>query len=162
MQALAARSCPPPAKAPDPGDFQHWAMSGAKLQKMWLDFLAEQPRRPSRLGPLADGGAGRPCGRLVAAMPLARAETQAKLWDESLQLWNSVIDLYAGQAKKPGLPPSRPMRSPPRPPLCRSALARQPWFALLHQTYLLLAERLEDMAEEIAGLEPNAMARCAS
>jgi polyhydroxyalkanoate synthase len=161
MQALAAPFLPTAhAKAPDPGDFQHWAMSGAKLQKMWLDFLAEQTAvaEPAWLR-LVDGGRWKPMlDEWCAAMPIAQAETQTRLWDESLQLWNRVIELYAAPgavaAKGPAdvAPDALPRRdrrfADPR-------WREQPWFALLHQTYLLLAERLEDMAQEISGLEPE-------
>ncbi|WP_062783614.1 PHA/PHB synthase family protein [Novosphingobium capsulatum] len=161
MQALAAPFLPTAhAKAPDPGDFQHWAMSGAKLQKMWLDFMAEQTAvaEPAWLR-MVDGGRWKQMfDEWAGTMPITQAETQARLWDESLQLWNRVIELYAPQgavaAKAPAdvAPDALPRRdrrfADPR-------WREQPWFALLHQTYLLLAERLEDMAQEISGLEPE-------
>jgi len=97
MQALFAPFLPTSSTpAPDPADMQHWAMSAAKLQKMWLDFGAEQV---GQVEPVA--------ARIVdparwtslfstwyAALPLAHAETQAKLWEDGLELWTTVLGRY--------------------------------------------------------------------
>jgi intracellular septation protein A len=46
LQALFAPFMPTVhSTPPEPADLQHWAMSAAKLQKMWLDFGAEQAGR---------------------------------------------------------------------------------------------------------------------
>lgn len=160
MQAMMAPYLPTTdARAPDPGDLQHWAMSGAKLQKMWLDFAAEQTAmaeplwgrlvEPTRWQQLFDDW--------LAAMPLARTETQAQLWDESTRLWTRVLELYAGHAVGGGRPVAVDAQALPRHDrrFADPRWREQPWFALLHQTYLLLAERLEAMADEISGLEPE-------
>jgi hypothetical protein len=71
---------------------------------MWVDFLAEQSAQAEPVwARLAEGTRWQALvDDWVGAMPLARAETQAKLWDESMQLWNSVLDLYSGQDKETG------------------------------------------------------------
>lgn len=159
MQALFTPFLPTPqTKAPDPGEIPHWALSGAKLQSMWVDFLAEQSAQAEPVwARLAEGTRWQALvDDWVGAMPLARAETQAKLWDESMQLWNSVLDLYSGQDKETGPAAIAPEALPRRDRRFADPRWRgQPWFALLHQTYLLLAERLAEMAEDIAGLEPE-------
>jgi len=141
---------------PDPADVQHWAMSAAKLQKMWLDFGAEQAGRiepllaqfanPARWNSLY--------GEWFNQLPLARPEAQQKLWDDSVALWTAVLGHYAGTLaprpadQVPDLPRHDRRFADPR-------WREQPVFALIHQTYLLLSERLGAMAEDLSGLPPE-------
>ena len=156
MQALFAPFLPtsttPP---PDPTDMQHWAMSAAKLQKMWLDYGAEQAGKAeplfSRFADPARWSAM--TADWYAALPLSQAETQAKLWEDGLALWTTVLGNYgigpAARDKAADALPRKDRRfADPR-------WREQPWFALVHQTYLLLAERLTAMAEEVKGLPPE-------
>ncbi|MDF8331942.1 PHA/PHB synthase family protein [Novosphingobium cyanobacteriorum] len=158
MQAMFSAFLPtaetPP---PDPTDIQHWAMSAAKLQKMWLDFGAEQAGQmepammrlldPARWTGLFEGW--------FRTLPIARAETQAKLFEDSMALWNSVLAAYGGSAliaptpaeKAPDLPHKDRRFADPK-------WREQPLFALLHQTYLLLADSINRMADEVEGLSP--------
>ncbi|BEU99128.1 class I poly(R)-hydroxyalkanoic acid synthase [Novosphingobium olei] len=144
------------SQLPDPADLQLWAMSAAKLQKMWLDFGAE---RAGAIEPaLAKLGDAERWSNLVSqwwtAMPLAAAEVQAKLWDDSVAMWTKVLSQYAGGKPKAEVELPRKDR--------RFADPRwrdQPVFALLHQTYLLLAERINALAEETQGLPPERKAQ---
>lgn len=160
MQALFAPFLPTTnVSTSDPTDFQHWAMSAAKLQKMFLDFGAEQAGKaepamarmadpamwPARLSALTTDW--------FSALPLAQTETQTKLWEDGLSLWTTVLGNYGiGPAAKDTpaavLPRQDRRFADPR-------WREQPWFALVHQTYLLLAERLTAMAEETKGLPPE-------
>lgn len=138
----------------DPAELQHWAMSAAKLQKMWLDFSAEQAGHVEpMLARLGDIGKWTQTWMAMAGqMPIAQAETQAKLWNESVALWSAVMGQFAGGQKTPEDTPALPRKDR------RFADKRwheQPAFALIHQTYLLLAERLQQMAEETQGLSPE-------
>jgi len=152
---LPTTSTPPPEAT----DMQHWAMSAAKLQKMWLDFSAEQAGRVEpTMARLADPARWPAPWNAVAAdwytaLPLAQAETQAKLWEDGLSLWTTVLGRY-------GIgPDSKDKAAAPLPRQDRRFAdprwREQPWFALIHQTYLLLAERLTDMAEGVEGLQPE-------
>ncbi|CAM3980021.1 Poly-beta-hydroxybutyrate polymerase [Novosphingobium lubricantis] len=138
----------------DPSDLQHWAMSAAKLQKMWLDFNAEQAGHiEPALNRLGDVGKWTQTFlSMASAMPLAQAETQTRLWNESVALWGSVLGQFAGHGsdedQSPQLPREDRRFADPR-------WKKQPVFALLHQTYLMLAERLQQMAEETHGLSPE-------
>ncbi len=160
MQALFAPFLPTSTTpAPDPTDMQHWAMSAAKLQKMWLDFGAEQAGQiEPAMARFADPARWPAAWSTLtsdwyAALPLSQAETQAKLWEDGLALWTTVLGRYGiGPAAKDA--PAEPLPRQDR----RFADPRwreQPWFALLHQTYLLLAERLTAMADEVKGLSPE-------
>lgn len=141
---------------PDPADLQHWAMSAAKLQKMWLDFGAEQAGRVEPLlARLADPARWNSLlGEWFEQMPFARPEAQKQLWDDSVALWSSVLGAYA-------------KASPPTPGADIGELPRrdrrfsdpkwrdQPIFALIHQTYLLLSERLSTMVSDPALVPPE-------
>jgi polyhydroxyalkanoate synthase len=141
---------------PDPADVQHWAMSAAKLQKMWLDFGAEQAGRiEPMLAQLADPARWNAwAGEWFNQLPLARPEAQQKLWDDSVALWSAVLGNYAGTFaprpadQVPDLPRHDRRFADPR-------WREQPVFALIHQTYLLLSERLGAMAEQLSGLPPE-------
>jgi polyhydroxyalkanoate synthase len=146
---------------PAPADLQHWAMSAAKLQKMWLDFGAEQAGRIEPAMALwADPARwqGSPwqkwAGEWLGQLPLARPEAQARLWDDSVTLWATVMRSYAGAST-----PAAPDQVPDLPRRDRRFAdprwREQPVFALIHQTYLLLSERLAAMADDITGLSPE-------
>lgn len=141
------------AALPDPSDLQHWAMSAAKLQKMWLDYSAEQS---GQIEPLLArfGDIGKWTQTFMAMagqLPIAQAETQAKLWNESVALWGAVMGQFAqgsGKTDASALP-----RSDRR--FADKRWHEQPAFALIHQTYLLLSEKLHQMAEDAQGLSPE-------
>lgn len=138
----------------DPADLQHWAMSAAKLQKMWLDFSAEQAGHIepmlSRFGDI--GKWTQTFMAMAGQMPIAHAETQTKLWNESMALWGAVMGQFMGGTKAESEGPALP-RNDRR--FADKRWREQPAFALIHQTYLLLAERMQQMAEETQGLSPE-------
>lgn len=165
MQALFAPFMPDVlagtgAAMPDPADLQHWSMSAAKLQKMWLDFAAEQAGKGEPLlGRMLDLGQwSEMVGQWSKIMPIAQFETQQKLWEDGLQLWTTVLGQYgigpsAESASKvadaaPELPRKDRRFADPR-------WREQPLFALIHQTYLLLAERINAMVDDVQGLSPD-------
>lgn len=143
------------SKLPEPADLQHWGMSAAKLQKMWLDFAAE---RAGQADPLAPQIASPEwwttmIGDWWKTMPIAHAEVQKTLWEDSLTLWTAVLGQYGfgPAARKDGAEPELPRKDR------RFADPRwraQPLFALIHQTYLLLAEKVQAMAHDVEGLPP--------
>lgn len=144
------------ASPPDPADVQHWAMSAAKLQKMWLDFGAEQA---GRFEPMLNQWANPAqwtsrAQEWIAQLPLARPEAQQQLWDDSVALWSAVLGSYAG-----AMTPIAPDKVPELPRKDRRFAdpkwREQPAFALIHQTYLLLSERLNQMAQDLPGLAPE-------
>ncbi len=138
-----------------PEDAQHWAEVGAKLQGMWAEYQAEQLGNPQALAPYFDPSRWMAmAGDWFRQMPLAQAEQQKALWDEGMELWQDVLGQYglgpkaADKADEPQLP--RKDR--------RFADARwraHPAFALIHQTYLFLAERVGEMVDRAEGLNPQ-------
>lgn len=133
-------------------------MSAAKLQKMWLDYSADQAGQAEpALAKLFDPAKwGTALSGWVKLLPLDQAQTQAKLWEESLDLWTDILGQYgigpeardnADTQGEPELPRKDKRFADPR-------WRQNPAFALLHQTYLLLSERIADMAEDVEGLPP--------
>ncbi|RQW43309.1 alpha/beta fold hydrolase [Novosphingobium sp. LASN5T] len=160
VQALFAPFLPTAgARVPDPMDLQHWAMSAAKLQKMWLDFGAEQVGQGESLLARAGGTDGwqakwnKWLAEIAGALPLANPDTQAKLVEDSIALWNAILEQYgSGFTTRKGEAPELPRKDrrfgDPR-------WREQPVFALIHQTYLLLAERINALANDLSGVSPE-------
>lgn len=141
------------AMVSDPSDLQHWAMSAAKLQKMWLDFSAEQAGHiEPMLARFGDIGKWTQTFLSMAGqLPIAQAETQTRLWNESMALWGAVMGQFTSNQpadEAPALP-----RKDRR--FADKRWHEQPAFALIHQTYLLLSEKLHQMADDAQGLSPE-------
>ncbi len=140
-----------PMDAPGSQDMGDWADVSAKLQKMWLDYQATQAQsnepQLAVVDPMQWMGAMQNWYR---QMPLSEPGTQKQLWEESLQLWTTVLGRY-GIGPEAVTDEERELPRKDR----RFADRRwsdQPAFALIHQTYLLVAERLGGMVDEIEGI----------
>ncbi len=131
-----------------PADLQQWAQVGMKLQGLWFQFMAEQASKPqnamayldpTRWMALAQGWA--------TQMPFADPEKQKALWGEGLAIWQGVLGSFGvgPDAGKTELP------------LTDKRFADERWrahpaFALIHQTYLFLSQRVAEMVDQIDGL----------
>lgn len=131
-----------------PADMQHWMEVGTKLQGLWMQFMAEQATKPqnafayldpTRWMALAQGWAKQ--------MPLADPAQQKALWEEGMALWQGVLGSFgiAGDGEGAELP-----RKDRR--FADERWRSHPAFALIHQTYLFLAERVAEMVDQIEGL----------
>ncbi len=137
--------------APDMG---HWSEVSSKLQKMWLEYQSQQ--KSAGTPPIAVVDPMEWLGAMqnwYRQMPLQEPEKQKQLWEESLQLWQTVLGRYgigpeALTENERELPRSDKRFSDRR-------WSDQPAFALIHQTYLLMAERLHDMVDEMEGLDDS-------
>ena len=148
------------ANALKPEDMQHWAQVGTKLQGMWLEYQAEQLRDPKAMMPYLD-----PTRWMALAegwyrqMPLANVERQKALWEEGFALWTGVLGQFgigpnaaagaADGAEQTADLPRKDRR------FADERWRSHPAFALIHQTYLFLAERVAEMVDEIDGLSPD-------
>lgn len=145
----------------DPGDAAHWADIARRLQAMWLEFQAEQALKAAS-NPAHYTDPAQWLAMIEAwyrQMPLANPETQKRLWEDGLALWESVLGQYgigpkAGEARENA-------QHAPHPQLPRSdrrfadaKWREQPLFALIHQTYLMLAEQIIAMADRLEGMDP--------
>ncbi len=134
--------------APAASDMQHWATTGTKLQGLWLEFMAEQAAKPqnamayldpTRWMSLAQGW--------YKQMPLADPARQKALWEEGLAVWQGVLGSFGiGTEGAAGELPLSDKR------FADERWRAHPAFALLHQTYLLLSQRLADMVDQIEGI----------
>ena len=132
-------------------DMRHWAEVAARLQGLWLQFMAEQASKPenamayldpARWMALAQGWAKQ--------MPFADPERQKALWEEGLALWQGVLGSFGiGPEAGKGELPRQDRR------FADERWRSHPAFALIHQTYLFLAERAAQMVDEIEGLSSD-------
>jgi polyhydroxyalkanoate synthase len=130
------------------------AMGAAMLQwqEAWLaPFLpgarAQQPA-PLMADPAGWMDALR---QLVGAMPLADPAQQQALWGEWLGLCQQILGQYRPGGAEPAPEAIELPRSDRR--FANPAWRDQPVFALIHQTYLLLAERIAGAVDSAEGLE---------
>ena len=151
MQSEAAQAALA-ATIPDERAIAEWGEAAERLQRMWLDFnVPEGAAAPVPL--FADPAQWM---ELVQAwqrqMPWLDPERQAKLAAEGAALWDDILAQYGlGSKPDPDGPEVHLPRSDRR--FADPAWRGQPVYALIHQTYLLLAERLQEMVDEVGGIE---------
>ncbi len=134
----------------------HWAEIASRLHTMWTDFQVEQLDKPSGARPhffdplkwIAMGEG------VMRSLPLSSPDVQQKLWNDVMEVMTSVLGQY-------GLGPRADLARDEVTKLPREdrrfadpAWRSQPFFALLHQVYLLLSERIVGLAEEVEGIDP--------
>ncbi len=147
----------------DVGELGEWASASAQLQQLWLDFAAYQATQaaekatkgataldPAQWLTISQG--------MLGQMPKGLFEAQAKLTQDSLQLWQGVAQSFlsgaatgaASEAPDPASLPKNDRRF--ADPVWRE----HPAFLLLHQTYLMLAEYFRSSVNGMKGLDPAA------
>ena len=139
-----------------PEDMRDWAEVGAKLQGLWMQFQTEQLTDPQALAPYMDPSRWmRMAEDWYRQMPLADPTQQQALWQEGMTLWQQVLGQYGlgsdGQpeaAGDPDLPRKDRRFADPR-------WRAHPAYALIHQTYLFLAERVAEMVDRMDGLSDD-------
>ena len=131
-----------PVAPGEAADASQWTEIGERMQRMWLDFQAEQVHNPANPPAFYSDPAKwlAAFATLYRTTPLSSPETQKRLWEDGLALWETVLGQY-------GIGPQADQTKPGGPELPRSdrrfASARwreHPLFAVIHQTYLMLAE----------------------
>jgi polyhydroxyalkanoate synthase len=140
------------------GDFSEWAKAGGELQQMWLEFVAEQATgaasRASEGHNLLDPAQWLMISQsMMKGLPRGVIEAQTKLATDSMQLWQGLFSqmlggtaMGGGEAALAELPRSDRRFADP-------AWREYPAFALLHQTYLMLAEYFQQTAASMDGLD---------
>jgi len=153
----------------DTGDLASWAKAGTELQKMWFDFVNDQTLNAAKT---SSSEIQSPSSILYPAqwllvsqsmlqqMPKGLFEAQTKLATDSIELWQGLLTrmnvpmpgLNFGKAEEgaagdlPALPRKDRRFSDP-------AWQENPAFALLHQTYLMLAEYFRANVHSMKGLD---------
>lgn len=138
-----------------------WAQTAARMQSIWNDYQVEQLGKASKNTPhWADPVKWIATAETVLRqLPLSNPLVQQNLWGEAITLTNAVLGQYgigegvlsrtrmeAGEEAE--LPRHDRRFSDPE-------WRRAPAFALLHQLYLLLSERVLGFADAVEGLEPD-------
>ena len=134
------------------GDLAQWTSAAQRMSSMWLDFQRDQAAAGSANWPAMlsePGGFSTIMQGWIKSLPLGQLETQKKLWEESLALWEGVLGHY-GIGPKAGEAAALPREDRRfKDPKWRA----QPFYALVHQTYLMLAEQIIAMADAVPGTD---------
>jgi polyhydroxyalkanoate synthase len=158
MQSEAARQLVT-ASLPSEVAMAEWGEAAQRLQSMWFDFH-QQDRLPDPPVPfLADPTQW--MGLMQAwyrQIPLLDPQRQQQLWQEGMDLWRDILEQY-GIGPDGEMTAGAPKAEPALPRQDRRfadpAWREQPVFALIHQTYLLLAERLSEMVDDVRGIDDH-------
>ncbi|KQM19753.1 PHA/PHB synthase family protein [Novosphingobium sp. Leaf2] len=132
-----------------------WGQVVGQLQSLWTDYQVETSQKSATpAAPFGDPAQwiGMAQG-VFGQLPLANPAVQQKLWNDGLAITNAIFGQF-GLGTDGGEPTPEPVlpRSDRRfaDPQWRS----QPFFAVLHQLYLMAGEQLMDMAGAVEGLDP--------
>ncbi|MGB7655925.1 MAG: class I poly(R)-hydroxyalkanoic acid synthase [Novosphingobium sp.] len=134
-----------------------WTEAAQRMQAMWLDFQrSSAAATPGQGGEVwaGLGGFAQIMQGWLKVLPLANPDVQKRMWEESLTLWQGVLGQYgigpqAGQVsgEAPALPRTDRRFADPK-------WREQPLYALVHQTYLMLAEQVQGIADAVDTGDP--------
>jgi polyhydroxyalkanoate synthase len=136
------------------GDMAEWTRSASEIQSLWLEFAQERARESaSKANPFDPAQwlmMTQSLSRQTPSNPLAGA---GKLAEETMQIWQGVFSRFAagvaGDAGESSDLPHKDRR------FADPSWQENPAFALLHQTYLMLAEYFTAAAGDIKGIAPE-------
>lgn len=137
-----------PASPGGHSDAAHWAGLAQRMQQAWLDF--HSAAMPEAAAKLADPA---PWLALMeqwsGQLPMAGSQGFQQLWADNLALWTSVMSgAGATQAETAELPRrDRRFRD--------ERWTGHPVFILIHQTYLMMAERIAAMVDDLPAVAPD-------
>ncbi len=148
----------PGLELPTPGkdEMREWTAAAQEMQELWQQFQ-DQQELPDQLPPLLSEPAQwmEYLEAFYRQMPLAKPEKQQELWQQSLALCEDVLGQYGigpkaseTQESLPELPHKDRRFADPR-------WREQPIFALIHQSYLLVASQLLASVDEAEGLDEH-------
>ncbi len=139
-------------------DMAQWSSVAQRLQAMWVEFQRDSAAKLVDKAPAMFSDPGNWLGLAqswLKQMPLADPDNQKRLWEDSLSLWEGVLGQYGLGPKADGAKgdPAALPRKDRR--FADPKWREQPFFALVHQTYLLLAEQIMAMADDVEGVDPE-------
>lgn len=134
---------------PSPDDMQHWASVIGRAQQMMLEYA---------LGQANDGNASTaalfdPAKWLDNPATKLWTEQSSKMWEQGVAFWTSLASI--GQPIAPGTPAegAKDRR------FTDAEWTANPVFAMIRQTYGLLAEQMLATTRQFEGLDPAARAK---
>ena len=142
------------AAMPDEATLEEWGRSAARIQQMWLDH-----HEPSDAPGLATSLFADPAQWMTAIqgmyqqMPWLDPQRQQQIWDEGMALWSDILGQFGSGPGGEGEPAADPVLPRSDRRFADPAWRERPVYALIHQTYLLLAERIGEAVESIEGLD---------
>jgi polyhydroxyalkanoate synthase len=145
----------------DAGELADWAKASSELQRMWLDFASYQAReaaaKASSGANLMDPAQWMVISQsMLAQVPKGLFEAQGRLAEETLQLWQGMAASYMGAATGTAAS-SDAERAIDLPRQDRRfadpAWREHPAFALMHQTYLMLADYFRTAVRAMDGID---------
>jgi len=132
---------------PSPEDVQHWASVMGRAQQMMLDYALGQANQ----GNSAAAGLFDPASWLQNPTTQLWAEQSAKMWEQGAAFWASLATLQPPFAPAADAPKDKRFADPD--------WSANPVFALIRQTYGLLAEQLLATTRSMGGLDEHARAK---
>nr|WP_314464769.1 alpha/beta fold hydrolase [uncultured Novosphingobium sp.] len=148
--------------SPEAESAVQWAQIASRMHTIWTEYQVEQLGKTQESPPhYADPMKWIATGEgVMRQLPFASPEVQQRLWNGISALINTVLGQY-GLGPQAGLQAAAGDTSEagPQLPLRDRRFAdpewrRQPFFAVLHQVYLLLSAEIMGLAEATEGLEP--------
>jgi polyhydroxyalkanoate synthase len=142
-----------PASMPSAEDMAQWAATAGELQQIWLTFLQERASEATKGRNLLDPAQWMVMTEaLTKTMPKAPLETAQKAAQDTVAIWQSVFTQFTKQPELQAqgidtLLPRKDRR------FADPAWQSHPGFALLHQTYLMLAEYFSKAVRDVDGLD---------
>ena len=164
IQGEAARqvmqSFAPDATDSLPGNDVYAEMGKAmlQLQETWLGPQFPGNEKPQAAPLLSDPKAWMEAMQTWSkTVPLLDMDQQQRMWSEGMGLWQQILEQYNPVASE--LPDGAKDGAPKLPRKDRRfadpAWSDQPVFALIHQTYLLFAERIAEAVDTADGLSDD-------
>ncbi|PQM26826.1 class I poly(R)-hydroxyalkanoic acid synthase [Sphingopyxis lindanitolerans] len=137
---------------PSPDDMQHWASVMGRAQQLMLEYALGQANQ----GNSAAAGLFDPARWLQNPTTQAWAEQSSKMWEQGAAFWTSLATLqspFAPAADAPAANAPRDKR------FADPDWTQNPVFALIHQSYGLLADQLLTTTRQMTGLDDHARAK---
>ncbi len=131
------------------GDMGEWANAAKDMQAMWLHFVSSKTK--------GDAGEANPMDpaqwmiiseALTKQLPQALITAPQKMAQDTMAVWKGVFEQFLGKGDDAGSALPRKDRRFADP-----AWQNHPAFALLHQTYLMLAEYFTQAAINVQGID---------
>ena len=144
-----------PGAALDPGDMAEFANVAREIQAMWFKFMTERsqdnesntnPFDPAQWLTLAQG--------MAKQIPTDPIDTAQRLAKDSMEIWQGVLGSFLGGGSKIEAPDADALPRKDRR-FAAEEWRAHPAFALLHQTYLMMAEYFVGAAKQVEGIAPE-------